>query len=671
MGQPATQHSFRGGEVSPEFYGNSRNPLHGFSLRTCKNFLPIVHGALVNRPGTFDLGAVKVDGARCAMFIFSDAQAFVLEFTNLAVRFWTPAGQVESSPGVPYELVTPYLAADLDRLKFAQEGDVITITCVKDGTQYAPQDLTRISNTIWTLGATSLSPPAAFGTIRIGKSKALVATFGWEIGGAVSTPDFYDVNTTYARGAFILYVTGGLARLYQSKVDANLNNQPNISAVFWDDLFWLPGRTYGKGDYVWNAGSPTDGQVYISLVDNNIGIAPAVGASWALATDTTRVPAEWQWVETCSYVDTLGRKGETLGSTPTPAVHVALGTDRNARLEVFDGSIPAGYTVTGRDIYRGRKGLFGYVGSMNATDTIFVDDGSAPNFGIQPPRGTNPFTVSGGTKYPACVGYDNAQRRVFARSDAKPSTVFGSELANFDQFDVNFPTQDADSYEWKIASRMLEEIRSVLTFGQLCLFTGQGEWTLQGVDGRGVTANNVQARKHSSHGSGWLDPVEVENALLFVTAKGNYIRDFAFDYNANAFVGVDVSEYARHLLRGHTIVSWAHQRVPHHIVWLVRDDGLLLSLTYDRATQTIAWAQHPTSGTVTQVACIPNGTEDALFLCTLRRGVAAHGDHGEPRLHPGPPLRLLPRRSAAVRRQKHRGDLSSPSWARPTRRTTS
>jgi hypothetical protein len=55
----------------------------------------------------------------------------------------------------------------------------------------------------------------------------------------------------------------------------------------------------------------------------------------------------------------------------------------------------------------------------------------------------------------------------------------------------------------------------------------------------------VQARKHSSHGSGWLDPVEAENALLFVTAKGNYIRDFAFDYNANAFVGVDVSEYAR------------------------------------------------------------------------------------------------------------------------------
>jgi hypothetical protein len=32
MGQPVTQHSFRGGEIAPEFYGNTRNPLHGFSL---------------------------------------------------------------------------------------------------------------------------------------------------------------------------------------------------------------------------------------------------------------------------------------------------------------------------------------------------------------------------------------------------------------------------------------------------------------------------------------------------------------------------------------------------------------------------------------------------------------------------------------------------------------
>jgi hypothetical protein len=36
--------------------------------------------------------------------------------------------------------------------------------------------------------------------------------------------------------------------------------------------------------------------------------------------------------------------------------------------------------------------------------------------------------------------------------------------------------------------------------------------------------------------------------------------------------------------------------VPHHIVWIVRSDGTLLSLTYDRATQTIAWAQHETDG---------------------------------------------------------------------------
>jgi hypothetical protein len=620
MGQPVTQHSFRGGEIAPEFYGNTRNPLHGISLRTCKNFLPIQHGALVNRPGTLDLGALASGTVRYAVFIFTDAQAFVLEFTDGLVRFWTPNGFVESAPNVPYELVTPYAAADLDRLKFAQEGDVITITCVKDGTQYAPQDLTRISNTHWTIGATSLSPPAAFGTIRIGPSHSLASFIGWDIGAAVSTSNIYNPATTYTRGAFVLYVVAGVAHLYQSRADANLGNTPNLSAVFWDDLFWLVGRTYNKGDYVWSAAGVSDGQVWISLVDNNLGIAVVAGPAWALATDTTRVPAEWQVLAVWNWVDTLGRKGDTLGCTPTPAVNIALGTDRGARYEVSDTAVPAGYTVTGKDIYRGRKGLFGLVGSMSATETFFVDDGSAPNYGTQPPRGTNPFTVSGGTKYPACVGYDNAQRRVFARSDVKPSTVFGSVVSHFDEFDENFPTQDTDAFEWKIASQILQEIRSIVHFGRLCLFTGQGEFTMQGLDGKGITANNVQAPEQSAHGSSWLDPVKVETVLLFNTAKGSYVRDFYFDYNANAFIGSDLTEYARHLFEGYTILSWAYQAKPYGVLWVVRSDGRLFSCTYNKATGTIAWARHPTRGQVLQVACIPNGTEDALMLGVIRNG---------------------------------------------------
>ena len=46
------QQSFAGGEISPEFQGRTGDPRYGRSLRTCKNFLPTVHGALLNRAGT-------------------------------------------------------------------------------------------------------------------------------------------------------------------------------------------------------------------------------------------------------------------------------------------------------------------------------------------------------------------------------------------------------------------------------------------------------------------------------------------------------------------------------------------------------------------------------------------------------------------------------------------
>jgi hypothetical protein len=150
------QQSFRGGEVAPEFYGRTHDPRYGISLRTCKNFLPIVHGALVNRAGTIDFGS-RGRAPRFNEFVFSDAQAMVLEFTAGVVRFWTNVWP-GALAGVPYEVATPYVAADLARLNFAQAGDVVTIT----HPSYQPRELTRLSNTSWTLGLVTFSRSRTF-----------------------------------------------------------------------------------------------------------------------------------------------------------------------------------------------------------------------------------------------------------------------------------------------------------------------------------------------------------------------------------------------------------------------------------------------------------------------------------------------------------------------------
>ena len=174
------QASFGGGEVAPSFFGRTDIAKFDISLRKCRNWIVGPQGSLFNRPGTQFIQATKTTGAKVRLipFQFSDGQAYVLEFGNLYARFFkdgapvmNPAVSVggaynNGSTYVKYQTVdlsgyifvakaqtvgnapivgqntdwwwclgplsgqveipTPYVTADLDRLKFAQSGDVIT-----------------------------------------------------------------------------------------------------------------------------------------------------------------------------------------------------------------------------------------------------------------------------------------------------------------------------------------------------------------------------------------------------------------------------------------------------------------------------------------------------------------------------------------------------------------
>ena len=87
-------------------------------------------------------------------FEFNQAQSYVLELTDLKMRFWVNRGQL-LLVGVPYEITTPWSAADLITeegtlsLRSVQSADVMWV-CHDAGT-IKPQKLSR-------LGATNRSP---------------------------------------------------------------------------------------------------------------------------------------------------------------------------------------------------------------------------------------------------------------------------------------------------------------------------------------------------------------------------------------------------------------------------------------------------------------------------------------------------------------------------------
>lgn len=129
------------------------------ALRTLRNAFTMRQGGFQNRPGTSYVGTTKLAGRTVRMieWIFNAEQAYVLEFGHLYMRVISDGAHIESSPGVPYEIVTPYDEDDLEELNYTQSADVMTIV----HRSYAPRELSRLAETNWTLAIITFGPAIA------------------------------------------------------------------------------------------------------------------------------------------------------------------------------------------------------------------------------------------------------------------------------------------------------------------------------------------------------------------------------------------------------------------------------------------------------------------------------------------------------------------------------
>lgn len=143
----ASYTDFSAGELSPKLYG--RFDLQAFysGHRRIENFIIESSGQASNRLGLYYAAGTQSNNlAMKVTFSYDDDISYSLEFTDQKIRFFTNNGIVESG-GSPYTVTSPYLAADLFQLKFAQNGLDLYIT----HPSYAPRKLTYTSATSWAL----------------------------------------------------------------------------------------------------------------------------------------------------------------------------------------------------------------------------------------------------------------------------------------------------------------------------------------------------------------------------------------------------------------------------------------------------------------------------------------------------------------------------------------
>lgn len=232
--------------------------------------------------------------------------------------------------------------------------------------------------------------------------------------------------------------------------------------------------------------------------------------------------------------------------------------------------------------------------------------------------------LSGANNRPSVVTFFE-QRLVFANSNENPQTLWFSKNGDYLNFTVG--TADDDALIYTIASNQVNAIRYLSATRVLTIGTSGGEYVVTATSDGPVTPTTTLIRKYSNYGTAETEPVQVADVTLFLQRGNRKIREFKYvgDINADAYQAPDMSILAEHITAG-GISQFAFQQEPDSVVWMVRNDGTLIGMTYRREEDVVAFHKHIIGGAfgggnavVESVATLPTDTgEDELYMIVKR-----------------------------------------------------
>ena len=284
----------------------------------------------------------------------------------------------------------------------------------------------------------------------------------------------------------------------------------------------------------------------------------------------------------------------------------------------------ATYTISGQSLNITYKttGTGGNSYTLNIGTTTAIASGSTLTGGTGGSGGGSGaaavLTVGPETgTYPGTVQYFQ-QRLVYANTINQPDTYFMSQPGLYTNFDASIPTIDSDAIigtPWAVQINGIQWM--IPTIQGLLTFTGNGNWMVNGGNATAITPSDENAQANSQIGcSAIVPPLYVNLHILYVQSKNSSIRDIAYNFLYNVFTGTDITVYSNHLFFGYTIEQWAYAEEPFKLIWAIRNDGVLLSLTYIKEQEIIGWARHDTNGLYVSVCTVvePPLNENVSFV---------------------------------------------------------
>lgn len=642
------QTGFNTGEVSPLFYGSVDNPRYKKGLAKGLNYIPVLQGPLVRRPGSKFSANVKdsANPSYLVPFKFSTTQNYMLEFGDGYIRFFTNNAQVLTS-GTTYklagdllvntfehtqflfyatrtvstaqafenitstatvangsvlELQSPYALADLPQLRWAQEGDTVYLT----HPGYPPFKLQRQGTNAWKLGQVFFID----GPYLQANTYSSVGDFV----GAKMAP----LNTTLPTSDVM--VSNGVSV-------ANTSNSGGLIKITTSAAH---GFTTGQGVFINGVVGTTEANNWSSY--SGRAVANSHPAYWLITV-----------IDSTSF---------TLGSSTYSNAYVSGGTVSLAvfSIEASVAKVPGIAPSLGRAIalqISGARywGVISHIwdavtvqvligGTALGQQTAFPGTTVADQWFLGAWYGAG---IANGSFPAVCEFHQN--RLCLAGTPNLPQRVDGSCTGLYEVFSPSpvsgagaLVVADNSAWNFTLNSPDLNPLRWLKSTAQgLLAASAASEWAMTpSGQSEALTATNFNAQQTSYYGGAQVAPVKIGNAVLYMQNAQRKLREMTFFFYAGTFRSTDLSEISEHITIP-SISQLAVQKEPQPLIWGLRSDGALVSLVYNRddVSLSVGWTAHQLGGrsdsagsppVVHSIGVIPDptGSFDQLWMIVKR-----------------------------------------------------
>lgn len=269
------------------------------------------------------------------------------------------------------------------------------------------------------------------------------------------------------------------------------------------------------------------------------------------------------------------------------------------------------------NIYKGVGAgtVYGFIGS--ADGLAFTDDNINPDLTKQPPFPIADFNAAG--EYAGTVAF-HEQRMILGGSLDEPQTFWASGLPAFDYFKASVPPQDDQAFSFELSSKRAAPIRHALASAELLFFTSSGVQRVIPVETELFTPTTIGAKVASSFGAHELaKPQEAGTNVLYPLERGGHLYQLEPADTLSGYKASDLSIIAAHLIDKYDWVQTAFRNAPFPVWYGLRNDGLIICLTYMAEEKVFAWYQFELPGAVVEsIAVVPEGDVDSLYVIARR-----------------------------------------------------